>query len=312
MFFLISALFFTLFGDTLWKFVLSEVVLVAWLINLIYSKDKDTIQASPQPLGKSTSRSPIALSVLIVSIIVCIGVYAITLNNTFLFLTGFFIIVLTLLWLVYRRKKENERLMQECAVELQYAYTPTGDVNTLAGQVFRMGNGNTMSNVFSGSYEGYPIRIFDYKFRLRYGKSSSPYSFTFFEIQASSKFPTMLISSKEEAFTSLLQLETEILPNNEVVDLEGNFSDYFSVLTEPDRQMEIRQILAPDMMVYLMDTVPSFSFIFSGDRLYICCKNDYSKMDHSSTFSKEEFIKNLTMCQYLASKWLPVLAKMNY
>lgn len=222
-------------------------------------------------------------------------------------------VLLAGLWFLYKRnEKIRGQLMQSLAEELHYTYSKTGDANSLSGSVFRLGESRKMQNVFSGTFEGCHVRIFDYKFKITSGRTTSHYGFTFFEIAIDSKFPTILISSKQEAFTSIYQIENDVFGGSEEVDLEGNFTDFFSVKVTPDRQMEVRQILTPDLMVYLMDTAPSFSFIFSNGRVYIECQNFFAGGDALPTFSTEKLKQDIKTCQYLISKWLPTLTKMNY
>lgn len=301
--------------DSTWKFIVVEIALIIFMIHYVYIKDKEDPDVLHPTIRKShISFAFVMLGIIVTLTVVGLGYFSTTSIEAGLFVGGFIAFVTAAVLISYKQKKANERLMQECATELQYLYEPKGDPVTLVDSLYKLEDVSRqkIKNIFSGFYAGYPIRTFDYNFWFTYGKTTSQYSLSFFEIQIGMKFPTMLITSKEDSFTSLRDLQSEIIKNNEVVDLEGNFSDYFSVLIEPDKQMEIRQILTPDMMVYLIDTIPSFSFLFTQGRLLICYKNNYSKISKNSVFSKEMFTKNIATCQYLVSKWLPALIEMDY
>ncbi len=222
---------------------------------------------------------------------------------------GFFIILIAGLmrWWLHSTvaAKINHEFLLRIAAALHYEYKGHGDPSTLSGKIFQIGEQQSMTDVLVGVCENFPLRLFTYRFTIREkvvedGKRRDrmhPFVYSFFEIEFPSDLPSVAIVSKNIDRNHILSA----LALEETVRLEGSFNDSFYTYVEKGKQMEIRQILTPDVMVHLMDTTLTYSFFFSGKKLYICM---------SPLKSKDEYLQADEKMKYFVSKWSPQLIRM--
>lgn len=222
---------------------------------------------------------------------------------------GVFVIFLGIFmwWLVHAsiEGKINRELVTRIAALLHYEYKDSDDPSTLSGKVFQIGEQKSMTNVMGGMCDSFPLRLFTYSFTVKehimengkYRDRIHPFTYSFFEIEFSSDLPSMAVVSETIDRKYLLPA----IALEEEAKLEGNFNDSFYTYVEKDRQMEIRQILTPDIMAQLMDTMPTYSFFTSGKKLYVCM---------NTLGSKDDYVGANEKVKYLVSKWSPQLTRM--
>ncbi|TSC54697.1 MAG: hypothetical protein LiPW30_163 [Parcubacteria group bacterium LiPW_30] len=296
-------------GNNFLELFIFDIILIIFLFKSF--KDNEDF-----PVTNSTSffeiRSGLKiLYCVLFLIIIDLTIFTTTHSTQTVFLFSFITMFLFLVWLSYKNKKKEYVLMEKVAKELNFSYSKTGDLDSLRGHLFNIGEDRKVENMFCGSFKGFPVRIFDYKFKKHLSERDIPFHFTFLEITIDVKVPEIVISSKQEAFTSILKIENELIKNGVIDTLEGDFSKFFSVKVEAGKQTEVRQILTPDIMVYLIDKTPSFSFLFFNDKFYICLKNFYSDINADYSFSHDWFLEKIERSQYLISKLIPVLIRIN-
>lgn len=245
----------------------------------------------------------VVLGVLVLNIII----YALTKNSGFIFIFDFValfsaVVVASSLYRKQRRGKDTENMVA-VSREMGFAFSPVGDISTLHERLLVLGQEpekSRITNVFSGTLEGYPTRIFDFYYVWL---KKAAYTATLLEITNSRKCPKMLIVSKKDDFGDTFT-PSSIFPCV-VVKLEGNFSDYFSLFVESGAEDEIRQILTPDLMVVLIDTMSDLSFMFFDDKLYVVLTNN---SEHG--FLKDDFVNQMNKAKFVMTKWSPTLMRM--
>lgn len=89
--------------------------------------------------------------------------------------------------------------------------------------------------------------------------------------------------------------------------LEGDFPDYFSLYCGKSDQVEVRQVLDPTNMAFLVDYCKREDWELFGDTLYFAQNNAFQKDD-------DPLIENTTMvkdAEQFVSEILPILLMMN-
>ncbi len=202
-----------------------------------------------------------------------------------------------------RGKKANDDRLA-VATEVGLTYVSTGDVSSLH-ELFQSiaveRKKSTLSNIYLGNLSGYPARIFDFDYIWM---KEARYSETFLEVTVSGNIPKMLILSKNDEFVGTIDPRS-IFPAG-LDTLEGDFSKYFTVYTEPGAGMEVRQILTPDVMASLIDDMTDVSFLIFDDKVYVTLANRVE-----SDFLKEDFLVQLHKASLIVTKWIPTLSRMN-
>lgn len=107
-------------------------------------------------------------------------------------------------------------------------------------------------------------------------------------------------SLKDETFRSLLGNTSQ--DNTMVqVQLEGDFPDYFKLLCEKGKEIELREVLDPTRMQFLVDFCESYNFELVGSDLY------FTEANSTKNSSNETLVQ---AAQDFTLKILPTLQRM--
>ncbi len=93
--------------------------------------------------------------------------------------------------------------------------------------------------------------------------------------------------------------------NLESVELEGDFPDYFTLLCQKDKQMEVREVLDPTAMAFLVDFCKHQDWEILDNALYFCQSDAARKQDKTDQTSMTQD------AQTFVEKILPVLQRMS-
>jgi hypothetical protein len=204
----------------------------------------------------------------------------------------------------YFNKKALEKNCREFALQVGYTYTSSAGIETIATPFAEMGDNPRITNVFGTSSFNCSVRIFEYTFTVGSGKHKYRVGSPMYAITLPVNAPNMIIVVKNGQSSWAVNLPISGL---EDVNLEGNFNSFFAVKTTPENQSEIRVLLAPDIMAYLMDNTSNNSYIFIGNTLYVCYPDKIIAYLEGLA-SEEEYKKQVEQIEYVISKWLPSLA----
>lgn len=186
---------------------------------------------------------------------------------------SFITFVLLLLFNTWLHKQAEGVFFKAFATANNFAFEEKGDPASLTGAFFLIGGQRSVTAVSSGTYGGYPFRLFNYEanmrpVRYRSGKDSPNFvMFTTFELTFANRVPGLLFVSRK---SNLFLGDEEIISSGkQKLSLEGNFDQHFSVYCEPASQIIALQILTPDVMQTFIENEEEFNFEFIGDRVYI-------------------------------------------
>lgn len=199
------------------------------------------------------------------------------------------------LFFYYNIKSDIHRaFMLQIAKALNLEYKPSATPDISWGRTFDVSaTGNQyLVDILSGSYREMMIRIYSHHYSTGHGKHKTPHQETIVEISYANPLPHVLMG-----FNSNIPSELE------PVELEGNFSDEFSLFVTNGRQMEIRQIFQPDVMEVVMQN-------FKGHRIEIVTTSSGTKVYVSSEReidNRKEFLAMFALTDHLMSRILPGL-----
>ncbi len=127
----------------------------------------------------------------------------------------------------------------------------TPDVSLYPGSLFRQPRPNTtITPLLEGTLKGLPYVFFDYTTPNLYDNTKLD-SRDVIEVTLPHKFPHIIIDSKvEDEFESALL--TNYIDKKQIIELEGDFSRFFTLYAPDKFGIEALTILAPDVMLSLL------------------------------------------------------------
>jgi hypothetical protein len=161
--------------------------------------------------------------------------------------------------------KIKREFTQQFGVSIGFAYSPSLDMSSVDGKLFKVGHSQKIYDVLSGVENGRNSRMFSYRFTVGYGKNSHTYNFTVFETTFANMMPDIVLTSKAGLFFSGLTL----FDSSEHIQLEGDFNKYFTLKVPKGYETEAYEIFPPNVMANLIDKANNLNFEFNGNKLYI-------------------------------------------
>ena len=160
-------------------------------------------------------------------------------------------------------KSSSESTIADAAHALGYQYAESADVNTLSAEfVGDTQDGKpSVTHVLSGTFQGHKFRSFDYSFH--------GHNRRLLEVTTTNKFPDVVLFSRTDSWSQLNDLTHTSMRKRGYIELEGDFNDFFIVMAHEGMQHEVWEMLSPDVMEILIQEGRSFSYLFSGDRMYV-------------------------------------------
>lgn len=182
-----------------------------------------------------------------------------------------FIIAPVYLSFVFGLKKEYEhrQFMIQYSKEKQMTYLDIVDLSQLKGRLFEVGDSKKAKQGIMGTYNNYPIKIFNYSYTIGSGKNQNAYFFTVCEIEIEKiDFPHIFLKSKSMWGTHFKK--NYFGPNKDTrIKLEKQFEDKFNLYCTEDYEIEVLQIFTKDLLGFLVEHGNKFSIEFSENKIYI-------------------------------------------
>lgn len=178
------------------------------------------------------------------------------------------------LW--YELSKQARRIvMERIAMSLGYTYIEKSPLESVLGVIFSQGNSRYLQDIFEGSSGDFSVRLFSYYFTIRRGKRGRTYRDIVFECSYPKQLPHIVLLPE-----STLNMEHEevglfSVAALEKVQLEGNFNSVFDLYVEDSAQTKVREILTPDVMLYLMDVYSAYIIEFNQNKMYLMRRDHF-------------------------------------
>jgi hypothetical protein len=165
----------------------------------------------------------------------------------------------------YLRQKVQGQFMQQFAKAKGLTYNPEGDFSTEIGSLFKRGDSRRLYNEISGSYKGYPLRLFNYTYGQGSGKSRQVFFYTVFDLEFSMDLPRLYLDAAIQQFwRDALVGSLDPLPLSSV-----EFEKKFKLYITRGSQITALQIFTPDLMAELLDLRAKFDIEIVGRQIYL-------------------------------------------
>ncbi len=144
------------------------------------------------------------------------------------------------------------------------------DVKHDIGTIFVEGHDKLKRNVISGVLSDIPFDMYDYEYRKGAGKYESDIDAFVIELRLPGRLPHMIIDSKIESSNggNLASTLPVLYDSSQKIVLEGDFNESFDTYAPTKQGVTLLTLLAPDVMVTLMDRAVNCDIEIKGDRLY--------------------------------------------
>lgn len=196
-------------------------------------------------------------------------------------------------WRVHIKMKHL--FFTQLAELLGMRYEPSSDRSTVSGYFFTVGREGALINILVGTYEGVPIRLYEYQFTTGSGKHKQTHPFVVSEIDTRGNLPHIFM--KPDGF-SMFGKPT----GTKLLSLEGNFNEHFDVYVPEDSEIETLQILEPDVMIKFIDEFNSFGFECSGTKTYVFTPGSFAD-------NRESLIKHIKLLERLYDELIPEMTQ---
>jgi len=176
--------------------------------------------------------------------------------------------VLAVRWAVIAAKLERE-FMGQFAATHGLRYEERAPADSVSGRLFSAGDRKKVSNVFLGTLDAHPLRLFHYQYIEGSGDSSITYQFTVCELAfEKTQFPHILLlaPTMPVRYGSVNRWGSD---KDVRVPLEGDAYKNFALYTDQGYEIEALQIFSPEVLTFLHEHAKNFSIECAGNKIYL-------------------------------------------
>lgn len=194
-----------------------------------------------------------------------------------LFNVGFIVIILVSYSASQARRMHERALMERFARANNFTFDQNGSVDETYGTIFKAGGTLRVSDVVTGTFHGHPLRLFMLRDTVQEGRSSRTYYDTVAEIDLAGKLPHVLLLNQKSHFVTSPLLTSDAsglglafsFGKSTRVSLEGDFNQYFTLLTAPGGEQAALEVFTPDLMALLEDEKVHYTVELIAGRIYV-------------------------------------------
>ena len=211
-------------------------------------------------------------------------------------------IILLSAWYWRLKKRFEDTFLREFSADNGYSYDAKGTVDETYGTLFRLNGTQRVSDVISGQYQGYDLRLFLYDRTVNSGRSSSTYRYTVLELDLKGRVPAMLLAPKHALSKNLGLAQATGL--HHTISLEGDFDQRFTLYALQGTEVEALEVFAPNVMALMEDESKDYTIEFVANRVYI-----YARSYIGNNQALEQLFG---LAKALIDKIGPVAARLNH
>jgi hypothetical protein len=171
----------------------------------------------------------------------------------------------------------NARLMNDRACYYQFAkdnglhYWPATANPSHTGMMFGLGDTRVAHHQFFTT-KGRIFEFGNHTYMTGSGKSRSSHQLGYISIYLDRNLPNMVLDSKANN-ASIFGANLSNLPfafdKDQILKLEGDFNNYFTLYAPKDYETDALYVFAPDLMALMIDKVSNFDAEIIDNRLYV-------------------------------------------
>lgn len=194
-------------------------------------------------------------------------------------LTPIAIMLVGLNWVRIWRKMQRA-FMQQFASRNGFQFEADGESKHRMGKLFAHKHVNDTTNVVRGSYLDHPFELFNYHYKVGDGKHATHYNATVLQYTFAGLVPQFSLTERGDGLSVIHRLAL----GQRVLELEGDFHKYFVVYVKELHEIEMLEVLTPEIMAFLIDHGCKLSFEFVGRNLFIYQDHVIGKREELEAF----------------------------
>ena len=171
---------------------------------------------------------------------------------------------LSLVWSRHYRQF-HKKFMSQFAAKHSLTFTATGQTTGRHGKLFIHPRPGELFNVVSGTILGLPSELFNYRYKSGSGKHSVTHEVTVLQVTFKWLVPNFAVIEKNETIDSILRARSGQYQH----ELEGDFFKFYTLYVADNFEIEILEILTPEIMAFMIDEGKHLSFEFIENQLFI-------------------------------------------
>ncbi len=219
-------------------------------------------------------------AVMIVLLLITVSVVMGNVNTGLITVLGIAIVIAILIALAaVARRKKLARL---------YAFAVANNVQLIVdqanpaypGMIFTQGHSRSIQEafIFPNGHE-----IGNYTYSVGSGKNKRTYTWGYMRVKLVRKLPHMVLDArKNNLFGSTVSNLPSTLTKDQVMRLEGNFNDYFTLYAPKGYERDALYVFTPDVMVALIDYGASHDIEVVDDNLIFYHKYSVNLLNEES------------------------------
>lgn len=216
-------------------------------------------------LGKPDKYTYVLFFIIIFTIIIGVFVRAASGGLFFVLIMGIFV---TVVYQSYKQAKQSDLLFINFAGANNWEYKQKIEVNNKPGSIYGLGSIRTALDVISGNLRGLPFSSYEYIYTTGSGKSQQTHYLQVFELTLPRAMPHMVIDSLVESGSYGASTLPIKFAGSQRIELEGDFSKYFSLYAPDNYGVTALTVLAPDAMAALMDHASKCDIEIINNKMY--------------------------------------------
>lgn len=213
---------------------------------------------------------------------------------------GFFVLIfagsLALVRSYFRNLSQSYRMSKFANTNSIY-YTRNRTEPSYSGLIFNEGHTRSISNAY-GLSSLHNTEIGNYSYTTGSGKNRSVHAYGYIMFDLPRNLPHMVLDAKSNNFISILSNLPATFDHSQVLSLEGDFNNYFTLYAPKEYERDALYIFTPDVMQSVIANAKMYDIELVDNKVYL-----YNKASFDLTNEGE--IKN-------AIKLVSVLVKQFY
>ncbi len=248
-------------------------------------------------LRKNTTTLFVFLFILMLCVLLILNVLPSNLDPEHIILGFSITLIILFLYLNSWYLESKKSFWKKVAEKYTWKYEHSKNTVSEKGLLFNIGNPEPVQNCIVGNHNGQKIQIFEYSYILTQGKSKIHFDFTVFEISFSGTFPHLYLNYKKDWYSNY-PTNTKLAK----ISLPTEFEEIFKIYAPKEYEIEILEILTPEILQVLIDNGWDYDMEFVDGELII-----YKNIKFQSF---EDMDRDLTKVRKLIDTLSPRLNKM--
>lgn len=165
-------------------------------------------------------------------------------------------------------QRMRQQALQTFATQNNLQFSQEVPAKNEVGSLFSHGSSRNGSNGISGTFSNLSFQLFDYSYDTGSGKSRRTHKLTVLSFNLPRHLPHMVIDSLVEPGSNGSSALPIVFNRNQRIELEGNFNRYFDLYAPDTYGISALTIVAPDVMMTLMQHAALCDIEIIDNKLY--------------------------------------------